>query len=190
MVHIHCTCRCRYQYSCINHCCSLLPQDEYEEDFDETAEEEDEQSSQSEEEGEVPTTPANADMAVIPSDSKAVVMKAMDLVEIMQAMDAENQMIEDSTSNVQLVPKSELPGDRSHDQELHGDRFRSGRGLQASPSRKFVDFSSAQRREVSEKVSKKTRKRGQVRQAYLEQGVYTSLVSGGVIYVVSGICQP
>ena len=151
----------------------MAQDDDYEEDFDEIAEEEeeDDQSSQSEEEGEFPTTPANADMVVTPSDSKAVVMKAMDLVEIMQAMDTENQMIEDSTSNAQHVPKSELPGNGSHDQELHGDRIRGGRGLQASPSRKFVDFSSAQRREVSEKVSKKTRKRGQVRQAWSK--VYT-----------------
>ena len=49
----------------------------------------------------------------------------------------------DTVSNAQIVPKSESPGDGSHDQDLHGDRIRGGRGLQASPSRKFVDFSSA-----------------------------------------------
>ncbi len=139
-------------------------QPDYDDDFDEVAEEDLDDddfdddvnpSSLSEDNGEVPATPTNAKVGMSSTDSKAVVMKAMDLVEIMQAMDVENQMVEDSSS--------QPPRLRSHDGELRSDRVISGRGVRASPSHKFVDFSYAQTREVSQEVSKKTRKRGQVR---------------------------
>ncbi|XP_064397661.1 cytoplasmic dynein 2 intermediate chain 1-like [Halichondria panicea] len=133
---------------------------DYDDDFDEVAEEDfdddgfdddddddNNPSSLSEDNGEVPATPTNANVGMSSTDSKAVVMKAMDLVEIMQAMDAENQMVEDSSS--QPRPQS------------RSDRVISGRGVRASPSHKFVDFSYAQTREVNQEVSKKTRKRGQ-----------------------------
>ncbi len=124
-----------------------------EEDFDDDGFDDDDDddnnpSSLSEDNGEVPATPTNANVGMSSTDSKAVVMKAMDLVEIMQAMDAENQMVEDSSS--QPRPQS------------RSDRVISGHGVRASPSHKFVDFSYAQTREVNQEVSKKTRKRGQV----------------------------
>ena len=143
---------------------------DYDEDFEEVEEEEEEENEHvhsSLSEGEVPTTPTNADVAVIPSAlSKAVVMKAIDLVEIMQAIDAENQMVVDSTSS--LLQHTALDrADESVYSEGEGVRGVysggvSGRGVHPSPSRRFVDFSSAQKREVNEKVAKKTRKRGQV----------------------------
>ncbi len=139
-------------------------QPDYEDDFDEVAEEDVEadedsendqnpDSSFSEDDGEVPATPTN--LGATMSNSKAVVMKAMDLMEIMEAMDAENQL-------VGIPSPSKL---ESHAKQIHNDRTVDAHSarVRASTSRKFVDFSSAQKKEVNHKVSKKTRKRGQVR---------------------------
>ncbi len=136
-----------------------LVQPDYEDDFDEVAEEdveddtEDEQSpdgSFSEEGEEVPATPTH--LGVTLSNSKDVVMKAMDLMEIMQAIDTENQ----------LVGESSLLKQEAHDTQLRSNGTINARSVRAATNRKFVDFSSAQKREVDHQVSKKTKKRGQV----------------------------
>ena len=83
----------------------------------------------------------------------------MDLVEIMQAIDAENLMFTNSQSqldDVTLHDKEEF--DDGQTPRRHDNVGVVGR----SPSRRFVDFSSAQREEVDKKVARKTRKRGQV----------------------------
>ena len=104
----------------------------------------------------------------------------------MQAIDAENTAMEttsqtdiiepsfdniDGTVIVKFAPKEE--SDEENEKEEGGVmggtaeggmKFESegGLGKLQSPSRKFVDFSHAQRNEASLKVAKKTRKRAQV----------------------------
>lgn len=141
---------------------------DYEEDFEEILEEDDSVvdnlSSPSEE---VPTTPTDADVTDVPSaHSRAVVKKAMDLVEIMQAIDSENQMVENSapslTKNTDLDRANESTYRAGQEMESAHKQEVNTRGLNSSLGRKFVDFSSAQKRTLNEKVTKKARKRGQV----------------------------
>ena len=106
----------------------------------------------------------------------------------MKAIDAENTAVEPTASQTDITEPSFgttdgavvikfTPGDSESDGEKEeegivggaaegGTKFESeggfgGRLLQ-SPSRKFVDFSHAQRNEASLKVAKKTKKRAQV----------------------------
>ena len=102
----------------------------------------------------------------------------------MQAIDAENMAVEttsqtdiiepsfenvDGTVIVTFAPREESDGEREEEGNMGGTaegetKFENegGFGKLQSLSRKFVDFSHAQRNEASLKVAKKTRKRAQV----------------------------
>lgn len=106
----------------------------------------------------------------------------------MKAIDAENTAVEPTASQTDILEPSFgnidgavvikfTPGDSESDGEKEkegivggtaegGTKFESEGGLRGkllqSPSRKFVDFSHAQRSEASLKVVKKTKKRAQV----------------------------
>ena len=98
----------------------------------------------------------------------------------MQAIDAENMAVEttsqtniiepsfenvDGTVIVKFAPKESDGEEGDTVSEKGGTKVESEGGFGGklqSPSRKFVDFSHAQRNEVSLKVAKKTRKRAQV----------------------------
>jgi hypothetical protein len=109
----------------------------------------------------------------------------------MKAIDAENMAVEPTTSQTDIIEPSfgnidgavivkfapvdsESDGEKEVEKEVGGlvggtaeggTKFESEgvfEGRLQSPSRKFVDFSHAQRNEASLKVAKKTKKRAQV----------------------------
>ena len=157
---------------------------EYEEDFDEVLEEEETASSQSEGEGRstTPTERSGGQIAPYSQVQNQQKNQHVDLLAIMHAIDAENMAVEtssqsssiepsfenvDGTVIVKFVPPQE--SDREGGSTEGGTETGTKGGFEKlqSPSRKFVDFSHAQKNEASLRVAKKTRKRAQVRCVYV-----------------------
>ena len=146
---------------------------EYEEDFDEVVEDEETASSQSEDEA--TSTKKHGGQATTDSTTQRG-QQPVDLLAIMEAIDAENMgvksssdtnVIEPSFDNVEgtvIVNFTPNEGDQELGQSQVEQEVKSEGGFSKlqSPSRKFVDFSRAQRNETSLKISKKARKRAQV----------------------------
>ena len=103
----------------------------------------------------------------------------------MQAIDAENMAVEttsqtdiiepsfenvDGTVIVTFAPQEESDGEREEEGNMGGTAEGE---TKFENSRKFVDFSHAQRNEASLKVAKKTRKRAQVQYiTYIQHTMY------------------
>ena len=100
----------------------------------------------------------------------------------MQAIDAENMAVETSSQSnivepsfdnvegtvvVKFTPK-ESDSEEGSTHDSGGTKVMRKGGIESlkSPSRKFVDFSYAQKNEASLKVAKKTRKRAQVKRTH------------------------
>lgn len=135
---------------------------EYDEDFEEEIEEEEDDST-SEDSGSEEGAPAIRNNH--PDTEKR---ERVDLVEIMQAIDAENQSVALS-SQTELVEVTHYEKKAFENDSTAARRHENvGVGMSGrSPSRMFVDFSSAQQKEVDKRVARKTRKRGQVRVLYI-----------------------